>query len=69
MTPNMRRLRKWHRKLSAAHAHVCEVAEEAEAELGYDGAIVLMDPAVELHAALHVVEGMIRERQEKGRAA
>lgn len=61
--PNMRQLRKWHRKLTAAHTHACEVAEEAEEVMGYDAAVVVMDPIVELHAALHVIEGMIRERE------
>lgn len=64
--PTMRQLRKWHRKMTAAHTHVCEVAEEAEEVLGYDAAVVVMDPGVELHAALGVIEGMIRERLAQG---
>lgn len=61
--PNMRQLRKWHRKLSAAYTHACEAAEEAEEVMGYDAAVVILDPVVELHVALGVVEGMIRHRQ------
>lgn len=67
MGADMRQLRRWHRKLSAAHTHACQVAEEAEAALGYDAAVTIIDPIVELHAALHVVEAMIHERAERRR--
>ncbi|MBP7704141.1 MAG: hypothetical protein KA105_02510 [Caulobacter sp.] len=62
MAATLRQLRSWHRRLSTAHSKVCDVAEEAEAALGYDDAVIIMDPSVELHAALNVIEGLIRER-------
>ena len=64
----MKQLRSWHRRLLTAHSKACAVAAEAEAVLGYDDAVIIMDPIIELHSALHNVEGLIEERQAQRRA-
>lgn len=62
MAPTMRQLRSWHRRLKAAHSKASDVAREAEEALGYTDAVIIMDPTVELHAALCSIEGLIRDR-------
>lgn len=61
--PTMRQLRSWHRRLESAHTKACSVAKEAEAVLGHDDAVIIMDPIVELNAALHNIEGRIEQRE------
>ncbi len=62
MAPTMRQIRSWHRRLTTAHSKACAVAREAEEALGYDDAVIIMDPIIELHAALEYIKGLIAER-------
>jgi hypothetical protein len=63
--PTMRQLRSWHRRLTTAHAKAVAVSREAQAILPDDGSelTIIMDPIVELHAALCCIEGFIEERE------
>jgi hypothetical protein len=62
--PTLRQLRRWHRQLSRAHAAANAVSDEAAAILPNDGGdlTIIMDPIIELHAALCCIEGLIDER-------
>ena len=68
--PSMRQLRSWHRRLSNAHSKACSVAKEAKEVLGPDDAVIIMDPIIELNAALHDIEGRMEQRatQQKDRS-
>ncbi len=63
--PTMRQLRSWHGRLTTAHARAVAVSNEAQSILPDDGTdlTIIMDPIIELHAALCCIEGLIEERQ------
>lgn len=61
--PTMRQLRSWHRRLTTAHSKAVGVAREAEAVMTEP--TIIMDPIIELHAALCCIEGLIDERKAR----
>lgn len=65
MAATMRQLRSWHRRLTSAHDKACGVSDEAQASLPDDGGdvVIIMDPIIELHAALCCIEGLIEDRK------
>lgn len=60
----LRQLRSWHSRLATAHARAVAVSEEAQAVLPEDSnaLTIIMDPTIELHAALCLVERLIDAR-------